>query len=94
MRVTRVQDYRKGFLYFIDAVIHKGDTGAPDDRVTTWHDQLQWCGIKIKVGCGEGEELGKEGRGWGGEEGGRGGGRKEGEEGEEGGKKRREGEEG
>ena len=54
-RVTRAQVYKKGFLHFVDVVINEGDAAALDETtVTRRHDQLQWCGIKIKVGCEKG----------------------------------------
>ena len=92
MRITGAQVNRKRFLHFIDLVIHKRDVPTPGGWVTRRHDQLHWCGSKVKVGWrGRGERKRREG-----EEERRRGERKNGErerrkEGEE--EERREGEE-
>ena len=95
MRITGAQVNRKCFLHFINLVIHKRDVPTPGGWVTRRHDQLHWCGSKVKVGWrGRGEkkngerERRKEGEERGRMERGRGG-KKERREEEE----RREGEE-
>ena len=92
MRITGAQVNRKRFLHFIDLVIHKRDVPTPGGWVTRRHDQLHWCGSKVKVGWGgrgerkrrEGEEERRRGEGKNGE-------RERRKEGEE--EERREGEE-